>query len=211
MRPALGINVSAPSSTLLRFLRQQNEDILFFTSNSATNSRFARASPQRITRRQPASARHLTTSICRQASVESNLFNLEFLRLAAAKAPSKYLVQEGLNRYAIPVNHVSGKTRYVSTEAGQWRSWWTQKGKKERGWKPGDLPPLPSFWDDVGSGPGRSKLGKAGNELRLRCTEIDENGNVTTVNGEFKKSELMDKVVCLLPAMNRGRNTHGQP
>lgn len=36
--------------------------------------------------------------------------------------------------------------------------------------------------------------GKAANELRLRCTEINEVGNVTLVNGEFKKSELIAKV-----------------
>jgi hypothetical protein len=28
----------------------------------------------------------------------------------------------------------------------------------------------------------------------LRCTEFDENGNVTLVNGEFRKSELIAKV-----------------
>lgn len=34
---------------------------------------------------------------------------------------------------------------------------------------------------------------KPTNELRLRCTEFDEFGNVTLVNGEFKKSELIAK------------------
>ena len=38
---------------------------------------------------------------------------------------------------------------------------------------------------------------KMGNELRLRCTEFDENGNVTLVNGEFRKSELIAKVRLL--------------
>lgn len=32
------------------------------------------------------------------------------------------------------------------------------------------------------------------NEPRLRCTEFDENGNVTLVNGEYRKSELIAKV-----------------
>jgi magnesium transporter len=53
-----------------------------------------------------------------------------------------------------------------------------------------DLPPLASFLDDNQS-PGR--ILKPTNELRLRCTEFDENGNVTLVNGEFKKSELIAK------------------
>jgi magnesium transporter len=53
------------------------------------------------------------------------------------------------------------------------------------------LPPLASFLDDSAS-PGR--ILKATNEPRIRCTEFDENGNVTLVNGEFKKSELIAKV-----------------
>lgn len=52
------------------------------------------------------------------------------------------------------------------------------------------LPPLASFLDDNQS-PGR--ILKPSNELRLRCTEFDENGNVTLVNSEFKKSELIAK------------------
>ncbi|OAK98055.1 cora-domain-containing protein [Phaeosphaeriaceae sp. SRC1lsM3a] len=31
------------------------------------------------------------------------------------------------------------------------------------------------------------------NELKMRCTELDEHGNVTLVSGEFKKSELIAK------------------
>ena len=44
----------------------------------------------------------------------------------------------------------------------------------------------------------RSLAGKATNEPRLRCTEFDNNGNVTLVNGEFKKSELIAKVRSFL-------------
>ena len=61
--------------------------------------------------------------------------------------------------------------------------------------KPDDLPERPSFLDDVsGAVLGRSKVAKASNEMKLRCTELDENGKVTVVNGEFKKSELIAKV-----------------
>lgn len=37
---------------------------------------------------------------------------------------------------------------------------------------------------------------KAALEPRLRCTEVDENGEVILVDGEFKKSELIAKVCC---------------
>ncbi|GKZ60021.1 magnesium ion transporter [Aspergillus niger] len=40
---------------------------------------------------------------------------------------------------------------------------------------------------------GRGLVAKASNEPRLRCTEFDSTGNVTLVNGEFKKSELIAK------------------
>jgi hypothetical protein len=43
-------------------------------------------------------------------------------------------------------------------------------------------------------GMGRGFAAKAANEPRLRCTELDGNGNVTLVSGEFKKSELIAKV-----------------
>ena len=52
------------------------------------------------------------------------------------------------------------------------------------------LPPLASFLDD-NQAPGR--ILKPSNELRIRCTEFDEHGNVTLVNGEFKKQELIAK------------------
>jgi magnesium transporter len=41
---------------------------------------------------------------------------------------------------------------------------------------------------------GRSLSAKASNELRIRCTEFDINGDVTLVNGEFRKLELIAKV-----------------
>ncbi|KAJ6008668.1 hypothetical protein N7522_003684 [Penicillium canescens] len=40
---------------------------------------------------------------------------------------------------------------------------------------------------------GRSLSAKASNELRIRCTEFDINGDVTLVNGEFRKLELIAK------------------
>lgn len=59
------------------------------------------------------------------------------------------------------------------------------------------LPPLSGFLDDSNAGLG-GRITKPSNELRLRCTEFDENGNVTLVNGEFKKGELIAKY-SLLP------------
>lgn len=58
-----------------------------------------------------------------------------------------------------------------------------------------ELPALPGFLDDsVGLG----RIVKPNSSLKLRCTEFDDNGNVTLVNGEFRKSELIAKY-SLLP------------
>ncbi|KAM5473401.1 magnesium ion transporter [Microsporum audouinii] len=63
--------------------------------------------------------------------------------------------------------------------------------------KPDDLPQnIPNFDDGNESNPfnvGRNLALKVSNEPRLRCTEFDGAGNVTLVNGEFKKSELIAK------------------
>jgi magnesium transporter len=59
-------------------------------------------------------------------------------------------------------------------------------------------PPIPPSHDDTsatGSGYGNTlgRLARSANELKMRCTELDEHGNVTLVSGEFKKSELIAK------------------
>ncbi|MCJ1401663.1 magnesium ion transporter [Xylographa trunciseda] len=70
------------------------------------------------------------------------------------------------------------------------RALWTIKRQKAKN-DTKDLPPLPRYSGD-GHGPALGfSSGKASNELKLRCTVFDENGNVTLVNGEFKKSELI--------------------
>lgn len=66
--------------------------------------------------------------------------------------------------------------------------------------RPGLLqPPIsPSAPDDgalpsSGYGSSLGRLARTANELKMRCTELDEHGNVTLVSGEFKKSELIAK------------------
>ena len=41
---------------------------------------------------------------------------------------------------------------------------------------------------------GRHISSKAAAQPKLRCTELDENGNVVLASGEFKKTELIAKV-----------------
>lgn len=52
-----------------------------------------------------------------------------------------------------------------------------------------------SVLDDATGGQfsGLGRTTRPANELKMRCTELDEHGNVTMVSGEFKKSELIAK------------------
>ncbi|GAB7346633.1 hypothetical protein MBLNU459_g1770t1 [Dothideomycetes sp. NU459] len=72
-----------------------------------------------------------------------------------------------------------------------WARPWQRVRQKPAGpLQPNDLPSASSFLDgDTSLG----RLSKPTNELSLRCTEFDGNGNVTLVNGAFKKSELIAK------------------
>ncbi|KAF1916934.1 hypothetical protein BDU57DRAFT_517354 [Ampelomyces quisqualis] len=52
---------------------------------------------------------------------------------------------------------------------------------------PDDAPGVTGFGSSIG------RMMRPTNELKMRCTELDEHGNVTLVSGEFKKSELIAK------------------
>lgn len=80
------------------------------------------------------------------------------------------------------------------TTRKSFRPWHRIRQKPAGPLQPNDIPPASSFLDDNAS---LSRIVKPINELQLRCTEFDENGNVTLVNGAFKKSELIAKVCCL--------------
>ncbi|CAO1598876.1 MAG: hypothetical protein LQ349_000381 [Xanthoria aureola] len=196
MNAACRIHVHAPSSNLLRFLKSQIEDTWFFSPNPGVSRRqslpkvckFVQCSnPGGL----PSSARSFGTSQRRQATVESSFLNLEFLRHPPRHDnPIARVPTDTSPREWFPL-----LSRHASTEAQPFlRKLWQKRRVVHPALKDGDLPPLPSFLDETnGTSLGRSKAGKAANELRLRCTEINENGDVTLVNGEFKKSELIAK------------------
>ena len=71
-----------------------------------------------------------------------------------------------------------------------WRRLWPWSKRQSSSHDDNEIPPLSPFLDDDAS---LGKRRKFSNELRLRCTEFDENGSVTLVNGEFKKTELIAK------------------
>lgn len=78
-----------------------------------------------------------------------------------------------------------------------WRLWPARR-------RPPPPPPAPKYTSPLAGvmedATNLSSLGRAGrpvNELRMRCTELDEHGNVTMVSGEYKKTDLIAKVHTL--------------
>ena len=63
-----------------------------------------------------------------------------------------------------------------------------------RGGKPLKPDDLPGRDDDLMFSPRRTMSAKAALEPRVRCTEVDEHGETTITDGEFKKTELIAKV-----------------
>ena len=202
MRPSSAIPASTPSLPVLRFLESQSEQIGFFTPSRAAT---CQCSPSRGSRAKSWRAqvpsmttRSLTTTPQHQATVESSLLSLDFLRPNTKNAPLyPFTFASAQRQKDISQARPRPTNRHGSTDSRPLlRRLWKLKEPKERtGLKTADLPPLPSFLDGFdGANIGRNKTGKAGNELKLRCTEFDVNGNVTLMDGEFKKTELIAKV-----------------
>ena len=191
-------NVTAPSSMLLQFLRSQVDSCLLFSPNSS----LAALHPTVQNRKEPGQPPRelfstLGTTPRRQAILEASLLSLDFL-----SGPGSINVarRRSTNRPGIVIRHRTqdgqASVRWASTGL---RSLYSRFWKRKKSWdscRQQDRP-LPFLSDSSGASLGRSK---ATNELKLRCTELDENGNVTLVNGEFKKSELIAKVPTCFPS-----------
>lgn len=214
MRPAPRPTVCVPSLSVLHLLRSQSEQACLFapsTRTSTCRTSLCRGAKVALTigaHALPSVRRSVSTSLHRQASVRSSLPNLDFLRPYLEGGRSRFSALASRNPLA-PFGFLGENTntsRYASTDARPlWKRPWKDKLRKERkGLKEKDSPALPSFLDDAGSmSLGRRKTVKGVNELKLRCTEFDGNGNVTFMDGEFKKSELIAKVIPICPWSER--------
>jgi magnesium transporter len=80
---------------------------------------------------------------------------------------------------------------FSTTASNQWKLWPVKK--QQRRALP-NVSPLSVLMDDGSSTNGLGRVSRPANELKMRCTELDGEGNVTMVSGEFKKTELIAKV-----------------
>ena len=196
-------NISAPSSSLLRFLRSQAENVCFFTpaTSGLTSTlcvRKLRRTMQHFRKSTAKQTRDLSTTSRRSAAVESSLLHLKFWE----QQPKQDIdFGSSLSCLRRPIRSIkrsllcsSSTHRFSSNDTRPlYQKLWTSQQQKA-GNNLKDWPQFPRYLND-GHGPALGfSAGKVSNELKLRCTEFDENGNVTLVNGEFKKSELIAKV-----------------
>lgn len=198
--PSLNV---APSSSLLRFLRSQSEELCYFTPSRAVICNTPRARGTRVAihgpiHDVPKGTRKLTTTPRQRATVESSLLNFESLRSLKHGLPS-IATPSTAHHPSKPSVFTEGcqTNRHGSTDSRSLlkRLWKPKERKEKPGLRTSDLPPLPSFLDEVGgTSIGRNKSAKIANELKLRCTEFDKEGKVTLMDGEFKKTELIAKV-----------------
>lgn len=204
---------SAPSSSLLRFLRSQTD---YFTANpsslapsspclrSSSSSRARRPSQHCSSRGAFSTLRgtssswtHLDPAPCR-ATAEASCFWA--LPSRGGRGSLITLGSDKLVRLSgLPPFRCSG-ARALSTKGRPLlRRLFDFKKNKAAEAAKANRTSGPALIDDgteTSFNIGRGLVSKATNELRLRCTEFDSNGNVTLVNGEFRKSELIAKV-CL--------------
>ncbi|TGO75120.1 hypothetical protein BELL_0233g00100 [Botrytis elliptica] len=136
--------------------------------------------------------------LTRRATVGAGFQNPKFLgsRLATSNSSSNdsHPKRATLSSKTPATQNRSQSSRRLFTSARKWpfKLWSSKRDGKPL--QPDDLPHLSEDGRELDVfSLGRSVSVKAASEPRLRCTELDENGNVVLVNGEFKKSELIAK------------------
>lgn len=194
-----------PSRSLLRFLRAQTEDsVLVGSLCSPRINRLPRSKVSPI-----ASPSIAVTTPRRAFSSRAHTTSSSSTRLSPL-----CLSSDGSWRPSPRCRHAPGSgidhTAFLRTSARhndkiddhttpeprtltwQERLWGTSASRGDPQLKPGDLP----CRDDIDSDAilRRTLSAKAAIEPRLRCTEVDENGETTITDGEFKKTELIAKV-----------------
>ena len=189
-----------PSRNLLRFLRSQSERA-FFTPNHGSHAITTPALCRR-TRATTSTRKHARTIdlTCEyhETSLEASLIPLEalFKRLRNPKIHCTFTK----NQFSTSQPASNWWSRNVDKNSDlTWkeRLWGTAKGGMSL--KPDDLPSRDEFGDNSMFNNRRTLAAKAASEPRLRCTEVDEYGNVILVDGEFKKTELINKVNHVAP------------
>ena len=195
------LGTRAPSSSLITFLRVQVDTLFLAPRCSSLVAEHGHSNCPRVhqnrSKGRGSSAQHFSTSGHQRMHIKSVCdFKLPRSTLGHLSAlPSRLNLPRPGHPPCHGVKYMPGTVRRKSDDSHSYlsRMWSKNQKHAQKSLKPDDLPPLPRFIDPNGMMLGRN-TNKATNELKLRCTEFDQHGKVTVVNGEFKKSELIAKV-----------------
>lgn len=198
---------SAPSASLLRFLKTQSDALCFsapapsrYCSSKASNCAAPAPAPRQSWAFDGEKAARLGTRFPSETRLEASSSLFPLLRPLFKKSrPSPDRVHIANGSRKAPGPYTSCSFSSSAKKNGHLRRLLRlDRGPPQPKLKPDDLPVNPTGLEEGYEGNmfniGRGLAAKASNEPRLRCTELDENGNVTLVNGEFRKSELIAKV-----------------
>jgi magnesium transporter len=174
--------IAVPSSSVLSFLRTQ--------VNAAFESPITKCAGAKRSRCAYTTSSRTPWNITRSGagiSAETTRLSITTSGLQHASQPLPCISE---------YSFMSRRCLSTSSSNHAWNMFTSKKGK--RGLLQPPAPPSSPMEDASTSGTGfSSSLGRmvrTANELKMRCTELDEHGNVTLVSGEFKKSELIAKV-----------------
>ncbi|GKT42494.1 mitochondrial inner membrane magnesium transporter MRS2 [Colletotrichum spaethianum] len=204
MPPA--IRAPVPSTSLLRFLRSQTEASSIFSRTQCAEAAAAAIRPSSV---RPAPNPQCLARRLSRIGTRSISTSCRGPELLPASPLSSNSVTTRVSRKRRATELPSSPVAFFSTTCARRdacgddssappRTWkerlWGVRGRRgAKALKPNDLP----FHDDGEAGSmfnsRRILTAKAALEPRLRCTEVDENGEVILVDGEFKKTELIAK------------------
>lgn len=136
--------------------------------------------------------------------LQASLLDLEPItsRLSRHRRDNRNLPSVGFFSTATPRQERCGDDSPKRVQSATWmeKLWGSGATKGSRPLQPKDLPGHDELADGTSMFNSRRILtSKAASEPRLRCTEVDEDGEVILVDGEFKKMELIAKVGSPLP------------
>ncbi|OTA73642.1 hypothetical protein M434DRAFT_402726 [Hypoxylon sp. CO27-5] len=192
------LHAPVPSIALLRFLRLQSENLSFFSPNHRCSTRLRQA-----TRRVLCAARRYqrdsSQALCATDSLQDAPLQAGMLDLDSLIQTRRYSAPRNVRQKSLPYFVPNIGVRYNSSDRPptpcrqtlRERLWGFGASKSAKPLEPDDLPDAESGDTNSMFNTRRQLSQKAALEPRLRCTEVDENGNVILVDGEFKKSELI--------------------
>jgi magnesium transporter len=200
MKPMPLHKLAAPSPSVLSFLRAQVRHAFEPTSapHAALKGQRCGFSTSRIKRSDNSGAKkgefgtHVIAPSRSFAPLQSNSQHVR-----VAKSDAALVASQALSRNLPTSLESCAPYRRTFSTTSFSKAWQLFGGRKPNPARSLSPPPLSDVMGDAPIPIGFESLGRmtrAANELKMRCTELDDQGNVTMVSGEFKKSELIAKV-----------------